>query len=355
MKRLIAVLILLASAGLTNAADGTVIPDGATGAPMSCPDPSVLDAHAGRFRYYLVCTSDYQPDAFPIRGSNDLFHWHLLGHVLPAGAQPWWALPSPVGRYWAPSLYRIRGRWVVYFAAQYDASKLTLRFPDGYPQSPGTMVIGVATANSLTGPWRTAILHYRGQFNRVNAEHESYGGVIDPSMVRDPRTGQMYLLWAEQHSSIWIGKLSAGGTRLAPHIHQALWAAAGWECASVRHVCTVEGPVAAFRGGWFYLFYSGASTWDGSYAVGTAVSNDPMHRTFKRLGTQPLLHSGHGWVATGGSSAPVTGPGGRSYVFYHGSRGANPGHVSADRYLLASPIDWTGVAGYYPLVAGGAG
>jgi hypothetical protein len=37
------------------------------------------------------------------------------------------------------------------------------------------------------------VLHFRGQFNSVTREQENYGGVIDPSVVRDGTTGQLYL------------------------------------------------------------------------------------------------------------------------------------------------------------------
>ena len=55
------------------------IRDGTSG--VSCPDPTVVDAHVGHYRYYVACTSDFDPDSFPIRGSNDLVHWRQLGYI----------------------------------------------------------------------------------------------------------------------------------------------------------------------------------------------------------------------------------------------------------------------------------
>lgn len=325
-----------------------------SGGLTSCPDPSVVSANTGRYHYYLVCTSDYASNAFPIRGSNDLHHWVLLGSVFPAGRQPWWALPSPTGRYWAPAIYRIEGRWVVYFAAQYNRAALRLRLPNNRSLGAGDLVVGVATAGSLSGPWKTKVLHYRGQFNAVNQEHENYGAVIDPSVVRDGDTGQLYLFWAEQHSSIWAGKLSADGLTLDQHIHQVIWARTGWECNTPSHGCTIEGPEEVYRNGWFYLFYSGASTWAGTYAVGVATARDPLKHQFVQLDGSPVLRSGHGWVGPGGSSAPVTGPDGKDYLFYHVETGPDPQHISNRRYLMESPIDWVGLGGYYPSINDGA-
>lgn len=348
MKRLLLLALLVSLAAPCLASAGIVRT--ASGGLLSCPDPSVTRADVGRYRYYLVCTSDYAANAYPIRASNDLLHWRQLGYVFPAGHQPWWALHSPVGRYWAPAIYRISGRWVVYFAAQYNASALTLRFPNGSPIQPGNFAIGVATATSITGPWHSKLLHYRGQDNGVGPEHESYGGVIDPSEVQDPRTGQRYLFWAEQHTSIWVAKLSADGTRLSPHIHQALWAQPGWECATPSGRCTIEGPEETYHNGWFYLFYSGASTWTGTYAVGAAISHDPLTGQFRRLGNRPILASGHGWHGPGGTSAPVLGPDGNEDILYHASPGNNPDHVSADRYLFEGQVNWHGLGGYQPLI-----
>jgi beta-xylosidase len=352
MKRRLAVALLSALVTWPASAVAQPIRD-RSGALTSCPDPSVVRANVGRFRYYLVCTSDYGANSFPIRASNDLRHWVFLGYVFPAGRPPWWALPSPIGRYWAPAIYRIEGRWVVYFAAQYNRAALNLRFPDGYPLAPGQFVIGVATASSLFGPWHTKVLHYRGQFNAVNTEHENYGAAIDPSVVRDGKTGQLYLFWVEQHSSIWASKLSPDGLTLDYHVHQEMWARKGWECNTPSHGCTIEGPEEVYRDGWFYLFYSGGSTWTGTYAVGVATSRDPLKHEFVRLNGSPVLRSGNGWLGPGGSSAPVTGPDGKDYLFYHVETAPNPRHISDRRYLMESQIDWEGLGGYYPLINDG--
>jgi beta-xylosidase len=320
---------------------------------LSCPDPSVIRAHVGRYHYYLVCTSDFAADAFPIRGSNNLTSWHAVGSVFPAKHQPRWALHSPAGRFWAPSIYRIRGQWVVYFAAQFNPAVVSLRIPHTGPVPPKTLVIGVATSRSLRGPWRSHILHFRGQFNDVSPAQESYGGDIDPSVVRDGADGQLYLFWAEQPRSIWAGRLSADGWTLEPDIQQVLRASPGWECQTPRGKCVVEGPEEYYRNGRVYLFYSGASTWTGTYAVGVASSTNPLLAPFTALSTAPDLRSGHGWIGPGGESAPVIGPDGRTYIFYHAMSSPNNHHVSAKRYLFVNPVSWVGPGGAYPLIGSG--
>jgi beta-xylosidase len=316
---------------------------------LSCPDPSVIDARRGRYRYYAVCTSDYNRDAFPIVGSHDLVHWFNVGHVFPNGHQPWWALASTGrdgdGRYWAPEIYRIAGRWVVYFAAVYNPARVDLRLSGRHRVAAGTMVIGVATSSSLRGGWSTRILHYRGQFNAVSAEQENNGGAIDPSVVRDPRSGQLYLFWAVQHSQIWVGKLSASGLALGSRIHLVLVADQSWEWDPVTHLWTIEAPEPFYERGRFYLLYSGASTWNASYAVAVAVSAQAKDSTQPFVeGAHPILRSGAGFFGPGHASHPIRGPDGNTYVLYHATSKPAPFHVSADRKLMLGRVNWSGGA-----------
>src|ERR1700722_20350167 len=145
------------------------IRDGLTGAPLSCPDPSAIKHSQGPWNYFLICTSDTALNAFPIWKSIDLVHWYPDGWVFPHGKQPWWALQSTgsvhEGRYWAPAIYRVQGRWVLYFATTYNTAA---EDTGTYELGSHTMVLGAATATSLAGPWHTELLHYRGELNDQN-------------------------------------------------------------------------------------------------------------------------------------------------------------------------------------------
>jgi beta-xylosidase len=330
-------------------------PAGPAATALSCPDPDVSEPSppVPPYRYYLACTSDHSRSSLPIRGSNDLHHWHFIAHLFPDGHWPWWALAPPKGKFWAPSIYRIQNRWVIYFATVLNQNRIHLPGLAGaYELAGGEMALGVATATKLTGPWATRVLHWRGQFNGVDPEQEAYGGVIDPSTAVDPRTGQRYLFWAEQHYSIWVGKLSADGLTLDPEIHQALQVEPfGWECSGT--FCVVEGPTAFFKNGLCYLLYSAASTWNSSYAVGAAVAADPMQGWFARLSSAPILSSGATWVGPGGTSDPVMDPTGKVEIFYHASVGPNPHHVSARRYLRMGTLSWGGAQDGYPGIGDG--
>jgi beta-xylosidase len=311
--------------------------DQQTHQPMTCPDPDVASAHRGRWRYFMVCTSALAPNAFPMYKSSDLVHWYPNGYVFPHGKQPWWALPSPKGTYWAPEIYHIQNHWNVYFAARINNAKHPL--PKALPGN--TMVIGVAEAKTLQGPWHTRILHYRGQYNNVNHEQETFGGSIDPSVVQDPETGQLYLFWAQQKSQIWDGELSPDGLTLEPQLNLALTITESWECDPATKGCTIEGPEPFFHDGLFYLLYSGANTWDSTYAVGVASSPDAMDpaNPFVKL-DHPILRAGNGFLGPGHTSHPVVGPDGREYILYHASTAVNPDHISSRRKLMLGRFNW---------------
>lgn len=305
-----------------------------TGKPLACPDPHVIDLKRGSSRYVLVCTTDNGANGLAIHRSPDLVHWHPAGYVFPKGHQPGWATRSGGrgGRFWAPEIYRLGNKWVIYFAATVDRSRVRLPVPRR------AMVLGVASSPSLRGPWRTRILHYRGQFNGSTSAQESFGGVIDPSVVRSPLNGQLYLFWAVQATQIWVGRLSPDGMTLDRRVRPVVTPSKPWEC---HPNCTIEAPEPFFRGGVLDLLYSAASTWDGSYAVGLTRGRDPLSGGYQKV-DQPVLQSGPRFIAPGHSSQPVTGPDGHTYILYHALTAPDPKHVSNHRLLMIARVSWKG-------------
>ena len=346
-RALLATLAILVLAPASSGAAGTLryqnpLRDPSTGKPLSCPDPFVTDNVSPARGYVLVCTSHLDRNALPIYLSTDLVHWRADGYVFPRGHQPWWALKSTGrgsgGRFWAPELYRIEGRWVVYYAAQYNSAKLTLEIPGGGLLADGALVVGDAWANSLQGPWHTAILHFRGQFNGLSPQPESPGAAIDPSVVEDPATGQLYLFWSDQSYEIWAGAMSADGLTLGDQIQPVLEASEPFECDPRTHHCTIEAPEPFYANGIFYLLYSGGSTWDSSYAVGVADSPRPLgpYTTLAR----PILRQGHGFYSTGHASHPIVGPDGKTYILYHARTVPGRQMASDQRYLMLGRFGW---------------
>lgn len=296
----------------------------------------------------MACTSDFAANAFPIWASSDGVHWRLQGYVFPKGHQPWWALQTGRGgRYWAPDLQFIDGRWVVYFAAQLNPAKARLQL-GAYRIEPSSMVIGVATTGDLRGGrWQTQILHWRGEFNAVagNAgEQEANGGVIDPDEFQDPDTGQRYLVYAEQSKQIWLGELSANGLELDPNVRIILTATEPWTCDAAGQHCTIEGPIGYFHNGLAYVLFSAAGTWSGSYSVGVAASIDPIAQPFL-VDSEPILSSSKTLLGPGGTSPPVLDPVGHIAVYFHALFGKpDLKHISSDRYLVVSRFSYAGGA-----------
>ena len=320
---------------------------------FECPDPSVVDTGQRHYRYVMVCTSGPSPNGFFIRKSNDLVHWHNVGFVFPHGRWPSWAKPN----FWAPEIYRLHGRWLVVFAAE-----LTDAQADRDHVAHGTMVVGAATAERLRGPWSPYVLHRAHEFS-PSQENFGHGGAIDPSLVR-AADGRLYLFWAVQMTELWAGELSDGGSRLelSRDIRKMLCtgqfcgSSQAWERDFKNGNSTAEGP-EPFLGddGHVYLLYSGANTWDGTYAVGVARARteNPLDGFDKREPDARILRSGGRALGPGHCAHPVIGPNGDEYLLYHAQIGQTG--RSRARKLMLDRFDWRDQAGVvWPLVAGGA-
>jgi GH43 family beta-xylosidase len=305
-----------------------------TGKPLSCPDPSVIREPHRQYSYFMVCTSDFGKDAFPIWGSNDAIRWHRLGSVFPRGTDPSWAIPAgrAHGRYWAPDLHHFDHHWVLYYAAQLDARER--RTLDPAPQ--GRFAIGVATTTNLgSGHWSTSLLHYSGQFNGIRTQRgsrEHTGGVIDPNEFENPVNHQRYLVYAKQSNQIFLGTLDPTGMQLGSGVRLIMKPSAGWECANARGTCTIEGPVGYWYHDVAYIVYSASSTWAGTYTVGVAASVDPLVAPFTK-DPSPILASSTSLLGPGGTSEPVIGPDNQPIIYFHTLLKPDPQHISAARYL----------------------
>jgi hypothetical protein len=149
-------------------------------------------------------------------------------------------------------------------------------------------------------------------------------------VVRSPIDGRLYLFWALQATQIWTGRLSPDGMALEPRIKPVLKPSKPWEC---HPTCSIEAPEPFYRGRALNLLYSGASTWDGSYAVGLALGTDPLGGSYRKL-DQPVLRGRGRFIATGHCSQPVKGPDGQTYILYHALTSPDPKHVSNRRLLM---------------------
>jgi beta-xylosidase len=250
--------------------------------PGDCPDPGVLRDGS---QYVLTCTSGNASDAFPIYTSSDLVRWSRVSHVFPAGNRPTWA----TGDFWAPEIHKIGASYIAYFTAR---------------DTRGMLSIGAAVGASATGP-----------FVDLGAPllQDSAMGLIDASAFT-AANGTPYLLWKDdgnaigQRTNIYAQQLRSDGLALVGSPTTLISNDEPWEGA------VTEAPFMVERNGMFYLFYSGNSYADATYAVGVARGPSPLGPMTK-LGT-PILSSAGAWAGPG-HCAVVETFGGDTAVVYH--------------------------------------
>lgn len=155
-------------------------------------DPAVFKDGAD---YWLVCTSNDAPDAFPILHSTDLEHWEPRGFVFPEGQEPAWAARGRnMADFWAPEMHKVGDEYWTAFTAR---------------QANGALAIGLARAPLPLGPWTdngaplvagkpldSTALGYDPDMPQVS------GGVIDSHLFIDSG-GAKYLFWKDDTNSIW--------------------------------------------------------------------------------------------------------------------------------------------------------
>lgn len=155
-------------------------------------DPAVIRDGAD---YWLVCTSNDAPDAFPILHSIDLQHWDPKGFVFPQGQEPGWSAKGrKAADFWAPEMHRVGKEYWLVFTAR---------------QATGALAIGLARSSSPLGPWTDngAPLIAGKPLNTLGLGYdESHpqmsGGVIDSHLFVD-ESSDKYLFWKDDTNSIW--------------------------------------------------------------------------------------------------------------------------------------------------------
>jgi hypothetical protein len=248
------------------------------------PDPAVL--REGK-TYYAYSTTVAGLN-LPVIRSTDLVHWQAVGEGQ-RDAAAWSAYSrTSTGTHattWAPSVIRVGRTYVHAYATPVRGVR------------PRKMCISVSRS-----------LHpASGYVDRTTRPLVCPGGrgAIDPQYFTAPN-GARYLLWKSEQTNgytaqLWTTRVSNDGLRLAPPNHLLLSASEPWE----RGI--IENPSMIGYHGRYYLFYSGGSYDDDSYATGYARCQTPAGPC-TRMGTGPLLTT----------RGRVSGPGG-AMAFYDGS------------------------------------
>ena len=247
------------------------------------PDPSVLRVG----RYWFAYSTTMSNLNLPVLKSVDLVHWEALGEGLQKPAR--WAARRKGGSYphvttWAPSVARIGNRFVHYYATHLRGTKHRMCISVSRSRLPGKGFVD-RTAHPLVCP--------------------PDRGAIDPSYFQAPG-GKRFLLWKGEQNHVnparlWTTQLSADGVHLVGPTRLLLQVQEPWEGG------IIENPSMIGFEGRYYLFYSGGSYANNTYATGYAICQSYVGPC-TRASTTPLL-------ATGGR---VSGPGG-AMAFYDAS------------------------------------
>jgi len=305
--------------------------------PMSCPDPDVFrwgplyvatgTSDVGQFNPLANRTMGPVPAAFPIYWSRDLATWYFANYVFPPGHVPPGANPPTggfafSGRYWAPEIHSIAGRYVAYFAAQ----KLD-----------GTMGIFVAwTEHLFGGGWTSKLLL-------------DVDGSIDPSVWRIG--DQLSMAYTHQPNSVFLTTLSPDGRTAHGRGEQISEGDLPWEKGTNGRFVE-EGPVLwthqDANGKWTtYCFFNAASTWDPTYAVGVLIQQPDGSW---RKHPEPILSAGPDLVSTGLGTRPFRTASGKRLIAFHCQFRKSCGHHMEGRWLCFAPLE---IVSGIPTVAGG--
>lgn len=272
----------------------------------SCPDPGVVFDGT---QYVAACTSGGAADAFPLLKSSNLVSWSPAGQVFTAASKPTWAK----GDFWAPELHRVGARYVAYYTAR---------------QKNDELAIGAATADSALGP-----------FVDIGAPivADPAMGLIDATQFADAGSGTRYLVWKVDGNAvgkptpIYAQPLDATGTQLTGAKTQLITNDLPWEGG------VVEGPFVLRHGTYYYLFYSGNSYANETYALGVARSKNALG-PYEKLGT-PLIASNATWIGPGHGTV-LDLANGTTYVVYHAWKAGHVNGPGDARVLLVDQVFW---------------
>ncbi len=252
------------------------------------PDPFILHADDG---YWAYATTDATSN-IQVAHSTDLVHWQRADDALPD--LPLWQ-PSSRGYTWAPEVYRIGGRYVMYYTARFAEA--------------GKQCISTAEADRPQGPF----VDKRGKPLLCQLE---LGGSIDATRFVD-QDGASYLVWKNDGNccgmptELWAQPLSEDGLTLTGRATKlGLRNDEPWEGS------VIEAPTLLLHDGIYYLFFSANDYASIDYAVGYATSKKVLG-PYTDAPENPILATGKSNAIGPGHQAIIQGPQGQLWMAYH--------------------------------------
>ena len=209
------------------------------------PAPSSVSKIAGHQASEWFCMADYH-----VFSSDNLTDWQDHGVIVSQEQVPW-GKPDAYSM-WAPDCVEKGGKYYFYF-------------PNA-PTSGRGFAIGVATADSPTGPFRIAAEPIRGVMG------------IDPCVLVD-NDGTAYLYWSGM--GIRGARLKDNMTELDGELETVTFPQGGTMQVGGQQMQGLpdgfkEGPFAFRRGDWYYLTFPWVRKEKGTETLAYAMSRSPL-------------------------------------------------------------------------------
>ena len=209
------------------------------------PAPSSVSKIAGHQASEWFCMADYH-----VFSSDNLTDWQDHGVIVSQEQVPW-GKPDAYSM-WAPDCVEKGGKYYFYF-------------PNA-PKSGRGFAIGVATADSPTGPFRIAAEPIRGVMG------------IDPCVLVD-NDGTAYLYWSGM--GIRGARLKDNMTELDGELETVTFPQGGTMQVGGQQMQGLpdgfkEGPFAFRRGDWYYMTFPWVRKEKGTETLAYAMSRSPL-------------------------------------------------------------------------------
>ena len=270
-------------------------------------DPFIL---CERGIYYAYGT--HSPDGITVATSRDLVHWKMDQGRSKNGLALHKDDSFGKEKFWAPEVYRVGGRYVMYYSAETH--------------------VCAATAESPLGPFRQAekkpILERNG---------------IDNSRFIDD-DGRVWMVYVhfDKGNVVWLTEMEKDGLRAKPGTARMLFRAEkGWEMMNPRH-SIAEGPFIVKMGGTYVLTYSANHYRDPDYAVGVATARN-IEGPWTKYAGNPILRRRFGLKGTGHHSL-FKDADGKWRIVFHAHNGCDKDDILPRRMYIAG-IDFKTVDG----------
>ncbi|MCX6217917.1 glycoside hydrolase family 43 protein [Spirosoma sp.] len=326
--------------------------------PIQFGDPYILHT---KDMYYMYGTGGGADKGFSAYSSKDMVNWKPEGQVYFHNNKNGWSDPKASwgGAYWAPEVYEVRGKFYLFYSAQWKVNPT---------KELENFRIGVAVSDKPTGPFvdlaskpvfdpgypvidANVFFDTNGKaylyFSRCCYKHPVKSEVADLAKKNG---------WYNEIEESWVygveikpdfsGIVGQPVLVLRPPVRlsdkQAEWESRSVTAREVNRRWT-EGSVTFKKDNLYYIMYSANHFGGQNYAIGYATATSPLG-PFKKAANNPVLQKntdkGGSVTGTGHNSVTYSPDGKEMFCVYH-ARTAKTGDervVCIDRMQVKNGI-----------------